>query len=108
GKAFARTWVHNGFVTVDNEKMSKSLGNFFTIKDILSKFDPMAVRYFLLSQHYRSPLNFSDQALEVATTTWFQRIMGAYRIANEWDKKGVSPSTLDPASRLRKLISNFQ
>ncbi len=80
GKVFARMWVHNGFVTIDDEKMSKSLGNFFTIKDVLAKFDAMTVRYFLLSQHYRSPLNFSDHALKVAETTWQQRIVGAYRV----------------------------
>ncbi|MCG3206208.1 MAG: Cysteine--tRNA ligase [Elusimicrobia bacterium] len=96
GKSFARVWMHNGFVTVDNEKMSKSLGNFFTLKDILAKFDPMAVRYFLLSQHYRSPLNFSDQALTVAATTWFQRILGAYRIAVEWSKKSPQEPTVGP------------
>ncbi len=87
GKAFAKMWVHNGFVTIDNEKMSKSLGNFFTIKEVLAKFDPMTLRYFLLSQHYRSPLNFSDHALTVAQTTWFQRIIGAYRIAEGWEHR---------------------
>jgi cysteinyl-tRNA synthetase len=98
GRPFARTWVHNGFVTVDNEKMSKSLGNFFTIKEVLAKFDPMTVRYFLLSQHHRSPLNFSDQALKVAETTWQQRIVGAYRAARE---AGVALNgKIDIASRL--------
>jgi cysteinyl-tRNA synthetase len=58
-RAFAKIWIHNGFVTVNQEKMSKSLGNFFTLKDILAKFDPMVVRYFLLGQHYRTPLDFS-------------------------------------------------
>jgi serine O-acetyltransferase len=60
GKTFARYWVHNGFITVDKEKMSKSLGNFFTIEEILDKFDPEVVRYFLLRTHYRSPIEFSD------------------------------------------------
>jgi len=66
GKPFAKYWVHNGFITVDKEKMSKSLGNFFTIKDILSKFDAEAVRFFLLSTHYRSPIEFSDEQLREA------------------------------------------
>ncbi len=64
GRPFARYWVHNGFVRVDREKMSKSLGNFFTIKDILKTTRPEVLRLFLLSKHYRSPLDFSDQALK--------------------------------------------
>lgn len=63
GKPFVRYWVHNGFITVDKEKMSKSLGNFFTIKEILEKYDPEVVRFFLLSTHYRSPIEFSDEQL---------------------------------------------
>ncbi len=63
GKPFVRYWVHNGFITMDKEKMSKSLGNFFTIKEILEKYDPEVVRFFLLSTHYRSPIEFSDEQL---------------------------------------------
>jgi len=63
GKPFVRYWVHNGFITVDREKMSKSLGNFFTIEEILRKFDPEVVRLFLLHTHYRSPIEFSDKLL---------------------------------------------
>jgi cysteinyl-tRNA synthetase len=66
GKPFARYWIHNGFITVDKEKMSKSLGNFFTIEEILGKFDPEAVRFFLLHTHYRSPIEFSDALLREA------------------------------------------
>ncbi|WP_285907389.1 cysteine--tRNA ligase [Pseudodesulfovibrio pelocollis] len=66
GKPFANYWVHNGFVQINSEKMSKSLGNFFTIRDILDKFMPEALRYFLLTMHYRSPLDFSFEALEEA------------------------------------------
>ncbi len=66
GRPFARYWVHNGFVRVNQEKMSKSLGNFFTIKDILKTTRPEVLRLFLLSKHYRSPLDFSDQALKEA------------------------------------------
>ncbi|HXR59259.1 MAG TPA: cysteine--tRNA ligase [Burkholderiales bacterium] len=66
GKPFARYWIHNGFVRVDDEKMSKSLGNFFTIRDILAKFDRETVRYFLVRTHYRSPINFSDRNLQDA------------------------------------------
>ena len=63
GKPFARYWVHNGFITIDKEKMSKSLGNFFTIRDILDKYDPEVIRLFLLSSHYRSPIEFSHELL---------------------------------------------
>ncbi len=61
GKPFAKYWLHNGFVNINNEKMSKSLGNFLVIKDILDRYHPETVRLFLLSNHYRSPIDFSDQ-----------------------------------------------
>jgi len=68
GRPFVRTWVHNGFLNIDNEKMSKSLGNFFTIEEVLKKFDGEAIRFFMLRTHYRSPFNFSDTVLEEART----------------------------------------
>jgi len=68
GKPFAKYWVHNGFVNVNQEKMSKSLGNFFTIRDIVKTFDPEVVRFFILSAHYRSPIDFSDGNLEDAAS----------------------------------------
>lgn len=66
GKQFVKYWLHNGFITVDQEKMSKSLGNFFTIRDVMKKFSPEAIRFFLLSTHYHSPIDFSDVMLENA------------------------------------------
>ena len=66
GDHFANVWMHNGFVRVDDEKMSKSLGNFFTIREVLAKYDPEVLRYFILTSHYRSPLNYSDQHLDNA------------------------------------------
>ena len=66
GCEYARNWMHVGFINVDGEKMSKSLGNFFTIRDVMAKFLPETVRYFLLSSHYRSQVNFSDVALQDA------------------------------------------
>ncbi len=66
GKPLARFWVHNGFVRVDNEKMSKSLGNFFTIREVLEKFDRETLRYFMVRTHYRTPLNYSDAHLDDA------------------------------------------
>jgi cysteinyl-tRNA synthetase len=68
GGTFARYWLHNGFLNVDNEKMSKSLGNFFTIRDVLAKFDGETLRFFMLRTQYRSPFNFSDAHLEDART----------------------------------------
>ncbi len=66
GKPFVRFWMHNGFVNIDSEKMSKSLGNFFTIRDVLKQWDPEIVRFLLVRTHYRSPLNYSDQHLSDA------------------------------------------
>jgi cysteinyl-tRNA synthetase len=66
GRPFVRFWMHNGFVNIDREKMSKSLGNFFTVAEVLERYDPEAVRFFLLSTHYRSPVDYSDQNLEEA------------------------------------------
>jgi cysteinyl-tRNA synthetase len=64
GKKFANYWMHNGYITIDNEKMSKSKGNFFTVRDILKDFDGEVIRFFLLSGHYRSPINFSRELME--------------------------------------------
>jgi cysteinyl-tRNA synthetase len=64
--SFVNYWMHNGFVRVDDEKMSKSLGNFFTIREVLKKYDPEVVRFFILRAHYRSPLNYSDVHLDDA------------------------------------------
>ena len=66
GQPMARVWMHNGFVNVDNEKMSKSLGNFFTIRDVLRQFDAETLRFFIVRTHYRSPLNYSDAHLQDA------------------------------------------
>jgi cysteinyl-tRNA synthetase len=80
GKPFVRYWLHNGFVNINQEKMSKSLGNFFTIRDILAKYDPEVVRFFLLTAHYRSPIDFSDQNLEEARTgltRFYEALQGA-------------------------------
>lgn len=66
GKPFAKYWMHNAFLNIDNRKMSKSLGNFFTVRDISEKYDLQVLRFFMLSAHYRSPLNFSDSLMEAA------------------------------------------
>ena len=66
GKEFARYWMHNGFLNIDNQKMSKSRGNFFTVRDIAQKYELQVLRFFMLSAHYRSPLNFSADLMEAA------------------------------------------
>lgn len=69
---FARYWLHNGYINVDNVKMSKSLGNFFTVRDIIKKFDYEVIRFFILSAHYRSPVNFSDELLQQSKNGLFR------------------------------------
>ena len=68
GKPFAKYWMHNGYINVDNEKMSKSKGNFFTVRDIAQKYDLKVVRLFMLSAHYRNPINFSEELIMQAAS----------------------------------------
>ena len=91
GHKFVNVWMHNGFVRVDNEKMSKSLGNFFTIREVLRKYDPEVVRFFILRAHYRSPLNYSDAHLDDAKSalTRLYTALGGARAgaaAVDWDE----------------------
>ena len=65
---FANYWLHNGYINVNNQKMSKSLGNFFTVRDVVKQFDYVVIRFFMLSAHYRNPINFSDELLTQAKT----------------------------------------
>ena len=76
GKIFARYWLHNAFLNIDNRKMSKSLGNFFTVREICEKYDPQVLRFFMLSAHYRSPLNFSADIMESSKNA-LERILTA-------------------------------
>ena len=68
GVPFANYWMHNGYINIDNRKMSKSLNNFFTVRDLSKKYDYSVIRFFMLCAHYRSPINFSDELLEQAKT----------------------------------------
>jgi cysteinyl-tRNA synthetase len=88
GKPLARFWVHNGFVRVDNEKMSKSLGNFFTIREVLQKYDAESLRFFLVRTHYRSALNYSDAHLTDARNS-------LKRLYTALDLVTPAPVTLD-------------
>ncbi len=76
GKTFAKYWMHNGFLNIDNKKMSKSAGNFFTVRDISEKYDLQVLRFFMLSAHYRSPLNFSAELMEAAKNG-YERIVNS-------------------------------
>ena len=77
GKQFVRYWVHNGYLLINKEKMSKSLGNILTVREIIKKYQPLAVRLFILGAHYRSPLDFSDESLTQATRS-LQRLRNCY------------------------------
>jgi cysteinyl-tRNA synthetase len=93
---FVNYWMHNGFVRVDNEKMSKSLGNFFTIREVLKKYDAEVVRFFILRAHYRSPLNYSDAHLDdakVALTRLYTALKGV--LASSIPHPGVDASGKD-------------
>lgn len=83
GKPFVRYWMHNGFITVNNEKMSKSLGNFFILRDILAQYPADVVRFYLISTHYRSPLDFDDGKLEEARKA-LGRLKTTLRLAEEF------------------------
>jgi len=78
---FVKYWLHNAYIMIDKEKMSKSLGNFMTVRDIRNKFNPLVLRYFLLSAHYRSPINFSKEGLDQAQSA-LERINNCYADLN--------------------------
>ena len=83
GEKFVNLWMHNGFVRVDNEKMSKSLGNFFTVREVLKQYRPEVIRFFILSSHYRSPLNYSDESLneaQAALTRLYTALRGCLKL----------------------------
>ncbi len=97
GKIFARYWMHNGYINIDNKKMSKSLGNFFTIRDISAKYDLIVVRLFILSAHYRNPINFSQELMEQSKSA-YERIKNCLenlRFIIEKGNKGGAGKTED-------------
>jgi cysteinyl-tRNA synthetase len=108
GKPFARYWIHNGFITIDKEKMSKSLGNFFTIKEILDKFDPEVVRCFLLSTHYRSPIEFSDEQLREVESSIDRYYTTVIRIQDFLEKDGVKKESSNTEKAFEQTIVSFR
>ena len=107
GKTFAKYWMHNGYINVDGEKMSKSLGNFFTVREIGEKYDLGLVRFFLLSTHYRNPVNFSDTILD-------QSKAGLERLTNARDRaefildKLVEDNLKDSEKELLKQVDSYR
>ncbi len=109
GEKFVNVWMHNGFVRIDEEKMSKSLGNFFTIREVLEKYDPEVVRFFMLNSHYRSPLNYSDKHLDeakAALTTLYTALRGVDIPAHMMDTGVLIPAD-SVASFWRAMDDDF-
>jgi cysteinyl-tRNA synthetase len=107
GKPFVKYWMHNGFITVDKEKMSKSLGNFFTIKEILERYDPEVVRFFLLSTHYRSPVEFSDAQLNEAELS-IDRYYSTLMRINDFIETAGSAEKMPNSAGLENLLASFK
>ncbi len=105
GQPFARYWMHNGYINVDNEKMSKSAGNFFTVRDIGQKYNLQAIRLFILSAQYRSPINFSDELLEQAVAA-LERIRNAEMMLDQAKQRATDaaaePAFLEELENLRE------
>ncbi len=111
GKTFANYWMHNGFLNIDNKKMSKSLGNFFTVREIGEKYDLQVLRFFMLSAHYRSPINFSAELMEASKNGLERIITSAERLKELMGK--VSGDTLTEAEQENKksvdeLVAKFE
>ncbi|MDR0853926.1 MAG: cysteine--tRNA ligase [Clostridiales Family XIII bacterium] len=102
GKPFANYWMHNGYITIDKEKMSKSKGNFFTVREILQKYDGEVVRLFLLSGHYRSPINYSDDLLEASLSS-LERMYNAKDSLEHLIAKSDVPASAEDELKLTEL-----
>ncbi len=96
---FVRYWLHNGFVRVNQEKMSKSLGNFFTLRDLFAQFDPMVIRFFLLNHHYRAPIDFSFEDLQMMHKT-YQRLCRIFAL----ECKTVSDERIKESPTVQKML----
>lgn len=102
GKSFANYWLHNGYINVDNVKMSKSLGNFFTVRDVAEEYDYEIIRFFMLSAHYRSPINFSSE-LMASSQTGLERI---YNCRNRLSEK-VEPGNPETVEVVKEYKNKF-
>jgi cysteinyl-tRNA synthetase len=112
GKPFARYWIHNGFVNINKEKMSKSLGNMLTIKDIVKAWHPEVIRLFLVSQHYRSPVDFSEESLSEAKAGLDRFYATLHAIQEEMAKPAAPHTTKSPSpsilSEARQAVESFK
>ena len=102
GKPFAKYWMHNAFLNIDNKKMSKSLGNFFTVRDIAGKYDLQILRFFMLSAHYRSPLNFSDELMETAKNGYERIVTSVGNLKFLEEKAPIGPMTQEERELLKQ------
>ncbi len=102
GKKFSNYWMHNAYITIDNEKMSKSKGNFFTVRDILEKYTGEEIRYFLLSGHYRSPINFSEELMAQARSA-LGRMHNAENNLRHLSENGWDSMTEEEKAELEKM-----
>ncbi|MBM7606517.1 cysteinyl-tRNA synthetase [Metabacillus crassostreae] len=105
GKLFSKYWMHNGYININNEKMSKSLGNFVLVHDIIKEIDPQIVRFFMLSVHYRHPINFSQELLE-STKNAFERITTSY--GNLQHRKNSSTNLTENNDKWLSKIKEFR
>ncbi|MGE5405282.1 MAG: cysteine--tRNA ligase [Candidatus Saccharibacteria bacterium] len=106
GQPFVRHWLHNGFITVNKEKMSKSLGNFFIVRDILDKFPSRVVRFYLLATHYRSPLDFDDGKLEDAKRA-LERLQNCWRLLTDAECEANDKESTPEETKLLGQIDNI-
>ena len=111
GKEFAKYWLHNGFLNIDNRKMSKSLGNFFTVREISEKYDLQVLRFFMLSAHYRSPLNFSAELMESAKNG-LERIVTAAEnlrfLMKNAQAEAMNESEKEVFAKTREYVEGFE
>ncbi len=106
GKPFAKYWMHNAFLNIDNRKMSKSAGNFFTVRDISEKYDLQILRFFMLSAHYRSPLNFSSELMEAAQNG-YERIVTSVANLNYLMENAASDTMSEEERKLAKEAEEY-
>lgn len=106
-ETFANYWMHNAFININNQKMSKSLGNFFTVRDITAKYDPMVLRFYMLSAHYRNPLNFSKELMDSAKTS-LDRIYTALERLHELSAKAQGDSMTAKELEDQKSVDALQ
>lgn len=111
GKEFSKYWMHNAFLNIDNKKMSKSLGNFFTVREISEKYDLQVLRFFMLSAHYRSPLNFSAELMEASKNGLERILTGVEKLRDlekKAQKKGMSQKEEEGIREAEDLVKKYE